>query len=157
MNSVKETTSADDRSLLDVYIAVDRDDELFDTEEGKERLGSLFRTAMGHDPNVYVKTAGWRHNICWLWDFLAMKAVEHGADFFVLMGDDVRLAESGWKEEVRSHPAATIPVRIPEAASHDLKSTLCGWMQIEKEFLDISRTTNLPFGNNWHGAGGLQG
>lgn len=94
------TTSPADRALLTIYVAIDVDDELFDTAHGRLRLGDIVRNALGREPRLHVKTAGWRHNICWLWDFLGREAVAEGDDFFVLFGDDVRLITPGWKHEV---------------------------------------------------------
>ena len=154
VNSVEETTSADDRALLDVYIALDRDDELFDTEEGKARLGSLFRTALGHDPIIYVQTAGWRHNICWLWDFLATEAIANGSEFFVLMGDDVRLTEPGWKEEVK------FEIRLLQQppclyVGHD-RGLVIYVVRLVADRERVSRHLRNIESSFWHGAGGLQ-
>lgn len=39
-------------------------------------------------------------NICWIWEHLASKAVQEGADLFVLLGDDVHMLSNTWQAAV---------------------------------------------------------
>jgi hypothetical protein len=38
--------------------------------------------------------------LCWIWERLAVAAVQDGADFFVLLGDDVHMLDEAWQEDV---------------------------------------------------------
>jgi hypothetical protein len=112
--SLFESTTAADRDLITIYMGIDKGDLVYDAPDSTKMLAELFKgVKIKHHPLFEV---GYRGKLCWIWDKLAQYAVRDGADFVVLLGDDVELKTSNWKRE------------------------------IEEKFLDISHKRNLPFG-----------
>ena len=103
------------RHLTRVHVAIDMQDPELDTERSRERIRTLLTELAGVNfaPPLVPAFQG---KICWMWASLAVQAVAAGADFFVLLGDDVIMHDSCWQEDV------------------------------EEQFEDIALNSGLPFG-----------
>ena len=100
--SIVATTEASERNLLEVVVGIDVGDPVYDSDAGHALISSSLDPAC---TSRVVAFKGLEQKICHIWHELAQSAVDHGADFFVLLGDDVRLKSKGWKSaiEMRFH------------------------------------------------------
>ncbi|KAL6297980.1 glycosyltransferase family 2 protein [Sparassis latifolia] len=97
-------TTIDDRShlgqrfRLQVYLAIDHDDEFLLKPDGNEAETVL------RDEGIFdVVTLACdfpRGHVCALWRRCALRAWQDGCDYFILLGDDVILEDSDWLSAV---------------------------------------------------------
>lgn len=99
--TILNTTSQQDRSRMSMYWAVDEDDVVYNSESGHEMITALF---LAHFHSVEFKEfdESFSGKICAMWSGLAAMACGDGCDFFVLLGDDVRLLTPGWKSKIEN-------------------------------------------------------
>lgn len=98
-DSLLNTTTADERSHVFVYVAIDQGDPIY--TEGKVR--GLFSGCGLAGVDVTVLHPGYFGNVCTIWNLLAAKAVkDFKVDYLVLLGDDVVLQTAGWKGEIET-------------------------------------------------------
>jgi hypothetical protein len=94
--SLLATTSPTDRAKISCIFGIDTGDKVYDTEEGKDLLFSLF-----DEFTVTVEILSNVHGkICKIWNVLANTAYAKHLEFMVLIGDDVRFDTSNWKVEI---------------------------------------------------------
>jgi len=97
-DSLLATLSSVALNHVDCVFGVDKGDLLYDSEEGRSMLMDVFS-----DFHItFRKLLGLEGKLCKIWNHLAKYAYDTGADFFVLLGDDVRMKASGWKEGIES-------------------------------------------------------
>lgn len=94
-----ESIPSDHRSRTRVYVGIDLNDPLYDNEEAKMRIRSMLSEldAVDFSPPLVPAYQG---ALCWIWAKLALRAVEDGADLFVLLGDDLTLLNDEWQPDV---------------------------------------------------------
>ena len=93
------------RSFTTVYIAIDQRDPALDNHEARERIREIL-SGLQIDFSAPLPPA-YQGAICWIWAMLASRAVQNGADFFVLLGDDIYIHREepnnlGWQEDVEA-------------------------------------------------------
>jgi glycosyltransferase involved in cell wall biosynthesis len=88
------TTSHSDREKIEFIVGIDEGDKVFDSEESKERIRSIFPCYSVQFVKICPKMFG---KVCRIWNHLARQASN---DFIVLLGDDVELLDSGWKQDI---------------------------------------------------------
>jgi len=114
--SVKNT--AKKARQTELRIALDVRDPVLDNQKARQRFFSMVADKA---PAVSVMfeeplPPAYEGKLCWIWGRMARNAVDSGADFILLIGDDVELLTPGWQYE------------------------------IEMEFSKISALTGLPLG-----------
>ena len=102
-DSLFKTTTSEDRKCIDLYVGIDDGDRVYDNDAARKRLRRHFRGVRVH---ITMLHAGFRGNVCTIWNLLAQKAVADGAHYLVLLGDDVVLEAPGWKSEIENRMSA---------------------------------------------------
>jgi hypothetical protein len=92
------TTAADERTALSLHIGIDQGDGVYDSTESITRLQQTF-SAFGNI-HIHKLEPAYRGKICWIWEKLADEAVRAGAEYFVLLGDDIDMRSQGWKRNI---------------------------------------------------------
>jgi len=85
--------------VTNVYVAIDLKDPVFDRSEARERLRFLlrkFKHVIFMDPLV----PAYEGALCRIWALMAKRAVADGAEFVILLGDDVEMKTDGWQDDV---------------------------------------------------------
>ena len=114
------------RARTCVYIAIDLHDPVYDKPVSFDRIRL-------HLDGLNVKFINqlapmYQGRLCWIWALLAKHAVADGADFFVLLGDDVCVLNAD---------------RLVDAGSGSGSS----WQSdVEDNFSQVASETSLPFG-----------
>lgn len=114
MNRLVESIPQSHREYTTVYIAIDMRDPVYDNDQARDRLRVLVT-----DIKVVFTSSllpMFQGQLCWIWSLLAKNAVAHGADLFVLLGDDLQMLDNDWQSN------------------------------IEQEFENIATERNLPYG-----------
>lgn len=83
-----------------IYLVIDHDDHFLRQSDNKDgnRAADLLRAEGLIDVHTIISTHP-PGRICHLWRDSAAKAYEDGADYLVLMGDDVKLNDEGWMKD----------------------------------------------------------
>ncbi|PSS31981.1 hypothetical protein PHLCEN_2v2223 [Hermanssonia centrifuga] len=103
--SLLETTRGDTREpharfCVRVYLAIDESDE-FLWQGSVNRAETVLRRE-GITDVVSTMCNFPRGHVCSLWRATARRAWKDGCDYFVLMGDDVKLLDNGWMSAIDS-------------------------------------------------------
>ena len=89
------------RTKTRVHIAIDKQDPVLDSADARARIEALLAELGGvHFAKPLVPA--FHGKICWIWAELAKQAVAAGAEFFVLLGDDVILHDVEWQADVEA-------------------------------------------------------
>eukprot|EP01038_Epipyxis_sp_PR26KG_P011463 gene11463-15355_t len=111
------TTSPEDLQNIEIFIAIDKFDLLYDNPDAISKLEQMFLSRLsGVTIHICILRTSLRGKLCFIWNALAQQAVRNNCDFFVFLGDDVKLESKDWK------------------------------LEVESQFKDISETCGLPFG-----------
>lgn len=102
------TTTENSRRNTECIIGIDIDDPVFNSEEARGRIRSLFQVEVVFidiRPDMYGK-------VCHIWSFLGSKARK---DFIILLGDDVELLDKDWqniieREFIKIHTQTGLPL-----------------------------------------------
>jgi hypothetical protein len=98
--SLQDTATREELLMLSLHIGIDREDVVYDNLAAKARLKKTF-SALG-SVHVHEFLPAYQGKICWIWEELARHAVDAGAEYFVLLGDDVKLLSKGWKYDIEA-------------------------------------------------------
>ncbi|KAJ1632885.1 hypothetical protein T492DRAFT_904736 [Pavlovales sp. CCMP2436] len=103
LESVRVTTSSSSSLKLLILFGVDAGDLVCDPKmtRGVSELDELARRAL---PGADISTRDFElppGHVCLIWADLARKAFDKGADFAVLLGDDVELLSHDWPATIR--------------------------------------------------------
>ena len=120
-NTIKKIGMSVNDSLLrrtELRVAIDVRDPVLDHEKGRQRISALVATNAHVVDLVFEEPLppAYEGKLCWIWGRIAHHAVDDGADYILLIGDDVELLTPDWQSEV------------------------------EKEFFNISTRTSMPLG-----------
>jgi hypothetical protein len=96
--SLERTTEAHERKLLSLHIGIDMYDEVYDSPESIMRLKETF-SSFG-SIRIHKLQPAYQGKICWIWEKLAQEAIDDGAEYFVLLGDDIDMRSMGWKHHI---------------------------------------------------------
>ena len=86
----------------ELRVGVDIRDPVLDNDKARRRISAM----AAHDAPVLDVVfeeplpPAFEGKLCWIWGRMAKKAVDAGADYVVLIGDDVELLTPGWQREV---------------------------------------------------------
>jgi hypothetical protein len=84
-----------------IHIGIDMQDPVLDSVGARARIEALLAELGGvHFAKPLVPA--FQGKICWIWAELAKQAVAAGAEFFVLLGDDVILHDVEWQADVEA-------------------------------------------------------
>ncbi|KAI0366209.1 NAD-dependent epimerase/dehydratase [Pilatotrama ljubarskyi] len=102
--SLFATTSDDiarlgERYAVRIYVAVDDDDAFLWEDDGRSVVIPILRDEGFHDV-VTLRCDRPRGHVCALWRDCARRAYKDRCDYYILMGDDVLLLDSGWMRAV---------------------------------------------------------
>ena len=115
-DNLKDTCSAKDLTLLNLYFGFDEQDPVYDQNyvnqtkhdaaepEIYERLREMFANiGVGRSCIHFQRfTPGYWGKLCWIWNDLAVQSFRNGDHFIVLLGDDIELRSKHWKTEIES-------------------------------------------------------
>lgn len=110
IQSLKETTWRDTHPSLDqsfryiIYLAIDADDDFLRGDDKAYRVLLDLGIPSTH-VRLHVNSTHPRGHVCGIWRDCARQAHKDGCDYFILMGDDVKLRDEGWMR--KSHSAFT--------------------------------------------------
>ena len=100
-----ESVPAERRDRTTVYVAIDQRDPVLDNDAARGRIRKLLSELRVDicDP----LPPAYQGAICWIWAMLASRAAQNGADFFVLLGDDIYIHPEepnclGWQDDVEA-------------------------------------------------------
>ena len=97
--SLLATLPPGDVDTVECVFGIDMGDILYDTTAGNDLIRSIFSTF-----KVSIRViSGLEGRVCRIWNVLADYAYSAGADFTVLLGDDVTLQTPGWKAGIESN------------------------------------------------------
>jgi glycosyltransferase involved in cell wall biosynthesis len=88
------TISHSDRKKAEFIVGIDVGDKVFDSDEKRERIRSIFSCCSVRFVQIRPKMFG---KVCRIWNHLAGQA---NNDFIVLLGDDIKLIDNGWKQDI---------------------------------------------------------
>jgi hypothetical protein len=94
-SSLTNTVSAEQMALTECIVGIDEDDIVFRGQDARDRIQEIIPCEVVFVdiiPDMYG-------HVCKIWNYLASKA---NYDFIVLLGDDVKLLDSGWQEHIVS-------------------------------------------------------
>lgn len=92
--TLKETSSKEQLALTECIVGIDDDDLLFQGPEAKDKIRALIPVNKIVFVDISCKMYG---QVCKIWNLLAEKSSN---DFIVLLGDDVRLLDYKWQEQI---------------------------------------------------------
>ncbi|KAH9853399.1 NAD-dependent epimerase/dehydratase [Lenzites betulinus] len=100
-------TTADDvarlgeRYAVKIYIAIDDDDEFLWKPDGINRVESVLREErFPPESLISLRCEHPRGHVCALWRDCAERAYRDRCDYYILMGDDLILQDSGWMSAI---------------------------------------------------------
>jgi hypothetical protein len=106
VTSLATTTSLEDQPNLLIFIGIDVHDELYDNDEGRERIRNDFLQNIPAMPSSNISfhslKSKFRGKLCYIWNYLANEAISKDCDFFVFVGDDIKFETVGWKTEIEN-------------------------------------------------------
>ncbi|OJA10950.1 hypothetical protein AZE42_04647 [Rhizopogon vesiculosus] len=91
------------RFRVKIYLGIDSDDEYLQRPAGNGEESNITESVLSAEGIVDVSTEICnvpRGHVCAIWRQCANRAWREGADYFVLMGDDVILLDEGWMRDV---------------------------------------------------------
>ena len=100
-----ESVPTDRRDHTTVYVAIDQRDPVLDDDAARGRIREML-SGLRQDICEPLPPA-YQGAICWIWAMLASRAVQNGADFFVLLGDDIFIHPEepnclGWQDDAEA-------------------------------------------------------
>lgn len=100
-----ESVPTDRRDHTTVYVAIDQRDPVLDNDAARGRIREML-SGLRVDICEPLPPA-YQGAICWIWAMLASRAVQNGADFFVLLGDDIFIHPEepnclGWQDDAEA-------------------------------------------------------
>jgi LPS sulfotransferase NodH/glycosyltransferase involved in cell wall biosynthesis len=90
------------RKTTELRVGVDIRDPVLDNDKARQRISAM----AAHDAPVLDVVfeeplpPAFEGKLCWIWGRMAKNAVDAGAEYIVLLGDDVELLTPGWQHEV---------------------------------------------------------
>jgi hypothetical protein len=86
----------------ELRIAVDVRDPVLDNEPARQRISAMVAEHAHRVDLVFEEPLppAFEGKLCWIWGRMARNAVDSGADYILLIGDDVELLTPGWQTEV---------------------------------------------------------
>ena len=93
----------DVRFRVKIYLGIDADDEYLQRSTGNGEQLNITESVLSTEGIVDFSTEICdvpRGHVCAIWRKCANRAWKDGADYFVLMGDDVNLLDEGWMRDV---------------------------------------------------------
>lgn len=94
-----KSVDSERRSNTKVYVGIDMRDPVFDNDDARARIRGMY-IGLGGVDFVPSLPPAYQGAICWIWALLAKRAVDDGADLFVLLGDDIAMHDPAWQEDV---------------------------------------------------------
>lgn len=91
------------RFRVKVYLGIDADDEYLQSSAWNDKELNVTESVLSGEGIVDFSTEICdvpRGHVCAIWRHCANRAWKEGADYFVLMGDDVVLLDEGWMRDV---------------------------------------------------------
>ena len=100
--SVHVRDSVHHKRKTELRIAVDVRDPVLDNESARQRISAMIAEHAHGVDLVFEEPLppAFEGKLCWIWGRMARNAVDAGADYILLIGDDVELLTPYWQTEV---------------------------------------------------------